>query len=146
MHTNSKRLMMAASLSFMAMSASAADYFDGKKPLLCSVYQLFECDPPNACQAVTPAEINGVSHLDIDFRKKIITRAGMESPQQSQIKTVETGVDGKLVIQGVENGQEGVRGGAGWSISIMNPEGTMVMAVAGDGFGVVGLGGCVPKP
>ncbi len=146
MHTRSRILLMAVSLSFFAMGASAADYFDGKKPLLCSVYQLFECDPPNACQAVSPAEIDGVSHLDIDFKKKVITRAGMESPQQSQIKSVETGVDGKLIMQGVEDGQEGVRDGAGWSISIMNPEGTMVMAVAGDGFAVVGLGACVPKP
>ena len=95
---------------------------------------------------MTPAEIDGVSHLDIDFGKKVITRAGMDSPQKSPIKHVETGVDGKLVIQGVEKGREGVRGGAGWSISIMNPEGTMVMAVAGDGFAVVGLGACVPKP
>ena len=39
-----------------------------------------------------------------------------------------------------------VRDGAGWTISIMDPEGTMVMAVAGDGFAVVGLGACVPKP
>ncbi len=146
MRNNSKRFMMAVSLSLMAMTASAAGYFDGKKPLLCSIYQLFECDPPNACQAVSPAEIDGVSHLDIDFRKKLITRPGTESSQQSKIKTVETGVDGKLIIQGIEDGQEDVRDGAGWSISIMDPEGTMVMAVAGDGFAVVGLGACVPKP
>ena len=146
MHTTLHKIMLAASLSILTTSAWAADYFDGKKPLLCSVYQLFECDPPNACQAVTPGEIDGISHLDIDFRKKVITRAGMDSPQKSPIKHVETGVDGKLIIQGVEDGQEGVRDGAGWSISIMNPEGTMVMAVAGDGFAVVGLGACVPKP
>lgn len=146
MHTKLFRVTMAVSLGLMATSASAADYFDGKKPLLCSVYQLFECDPPNACQPVAPGEIDGVSHLDIDFRKKVITRAGTDSPQQSRIKHVETGVDGKLIIQGIEDGQEGVRDGAGWSVSIMSPEGTMVMAVAADGFAVVGLGACVPKP
>ncbi len=146
MHTTLSRLTIAVSLSFIATIASAADYFDGRKPLLCSVYQLFECDHPNACQTVTPEEINGVSHLDINFRDKVITRAGVESPQKSRIKNVETGVDGKLIIQGVEDGQKDVRDGAGWSISIMNPEGTMVMAVAGDGFAVVGLGACVPKP
>ena len=146
MHTTLNRILPAVFLSIMATSPAAADYFDGKKPLLCSVYQLFECDPPNACEAVTPGQVNGVSHLDIDFRKKVITRAGAASPQQSPIKHVATNVDGKLIIQGVEDGQEGVRDGAGWSISIMNPEGTMVMAVAGDGFAVVGLGACVPKP
>ena len=70
MHIKSERLVVAASLAFIATGAWATDYFDGTKPLLCSTYQLFECDPPNACQAVSPAEINGVSHFDIDFDKK----------------------------------------------------------------------------
>ncbi len=146
MRVKLNKLIVAVALGCLTMTATAGSYFDGKKPLLCSIYQLFECDPPNACQAVSPAEIDGVSHLDIDFRKKLITRPETESSQQSKIKTVETGVDGKLIIQGIEDGQEGIRDGAGWSISTMNPEGTMVMAVAGDGFAVVGLGACVPKP
>ena len=95
---------------------------------------------------MTPGEIDGVSHLDIDFGKKLVTRAGVESPQESPIESVETGVDGKLIIQGIEDGQASVRDGAGWTISIMDPEGTMVLAVAADGFAVVGLGACVPKP
>ena len=146
MQTLLMKLTMIVALGLISTTASAANYFDGKKALLCSVYQLFECDPPSACQPVTPEEIAGVSHLDIDFGKKVITRAGVDSRQKSDIKSVATGVDGKLIIQGVEDGQEGTRDGAGWSISIMNPEGTMVMAVAGDGFAVVGLGACVPKP
>ena len=146
MHSKLNKLVMAVSLGLIAGSPLAADYYDGKKPLLCSLSQLFDCDPPTACQAVTPAEIDGFSHFDVDFGKKVITRAGSDSPQQSRIKNVETGVDGKLIIQGVEDGRVDVRDGAGWSISIMNPEGTMVMAVAADGFAVVGLGACVPKP
>ena len=129
------------------VSTAAADgYFDGQTPLLCSVQQLFECDPPNGCLAVTPAQIQGFSHFDIDFNKKVITRAGEDSQQKSLIKSVENGIDGKLFIQGIEDGQPDQRDGAGWTISIMNLEGTMVMAVAGDGFAVVGLGACVPKP
>lgn len=126
--------------------AAAADYFDGKTPLLCNVHQLFQCDPPNDCRAVTPAEINAFAHLNVDFDAKLVTRAGVDSPQQSPIENVETRVDGKLIIQGIEDGTPEARDGAGWSISIMNPEGTMVLAVAGDGFAVVGLGACVPRP
>ena len=96
--------------------------------------------------SVTPGEIRGVSHFEIDFGKKLITRAGVESAQKSVIKSVETDIDGKLIVQGAEDGEKDERDGAGWSISIMDPEGTMTMAVAGDGFGVVGLGACVPKP
>jgi len=132
-------------LAFGASSAQAG-HFDGKDALLCSVYRLYECDPPNGCVSVTPADIRGVSHLDIDFAKKEITRAGVESRQKSIIQRVQTDIDGKIVLQGIEDGEPGERDGAGWSISIMDPEGNMVLSTAADGFAVVGLGACVPKP
>ena len=56
-------------LSLLLAGAAQAGPFDGNDALLCSVHQLFECDPPNGCIAVTAAEIRGVSHLDIDFAK-----------------------------------------------------------------------------
>ncbi len=121
-----------------------ADNFDGKTALLCSIYQLYECDHPNGCVAVTPSEVNGMSHLNIDFRNETITRAGVESEQESTIQSSGS-IDNKLIIQGMEDGEEDKRDGAGWTISIMNPEGTMTMAVAGDGFGIMGLGACVPR-
>jgi hypothetical protein len=127
-------------------TASAAGFFDGKTPLLCSIHQLFECDPPNACIAVGPDDIQGPSHLNIDFKAKIVTQAGEESGRKSDIKSMTTDLDGKLIIQGVEDGAPNTRDGAGWTISIMDPEGTMVMATAADGFAVVGLGACVPLP
>ncbi len=145
MRSSIKTILLAALMSFVT-TASSASFFNGETPLLCSVYQLFECDPPNACVAVTPDEIQGISHLNIDFSKKVVTKAGEKSAQKSDIKSIETDVDGKLIIQGIEKGEADVREGAGWTISIMDPEGTMVMAVAGDGFAVVGLGACVPRP
>jgi hypothetical protein len=145
MRTSIKITVFAALLGFVS-TASADGFYDGKTPLLCSVYQLFECDHPNACLTVTPDQIQGVSHMTIDFSKKMITRAGEESEQKSDIKSVTTDLDGKLIIQGVEDGDPDTRDGAGWTISIMDPEGTMVMATAADGFAVVGLGACVPMP
>ncbi len=145
MRSSIKTILLATLMGCLS-TASSAGFFDGKTPLLCSVHQLFECDPPNACVAVTPDEIRGVSHLNIDFSGMVLTKAGEDSAQNSVIKSIETDVDGKLIIQGIENGEAEVRDGAGWTISIMDPEGTMVMAVAGDGFAVVGLGACVPKP
>jgi Ni,Fe-hydrogenase I small subunit len=131
-------------MGFVA-TASSASYFDGKTPLLCSVHQLFECDAPNACQAVSPEQVAGFSHLNVDFKSKLVTRAGVDSEQKSTIDAVEQ-IDGKLILYGIEDGQADVRDGAGWSMSIMDPEGTMVTAIAGDGFAIVALGACVPKP
>lgn len=139
-------LILLAGIIGLSGVAVAEDYFDGKKPLLCSMHQLFQCDMPNACEPVTPGEISGFAHLYIDFDTKLVTRAGVDSPQESQIENIETRVDGKLIIQGIEDGSPEDRDGAGWSISIMNPEGTMTMAVAGDGFATIGLGACVPRP
>ena len=128
---------------FVASPAYAGP-FNGSEPLLCSVHRLFECDPPNGCIAVTPGEVRGVSHLDINFAAKTITRAETDSTQRSAIRHVEM-VDGKLVIQGSEDGIPDARDGAGWTISVMDPEGTMVLATAADGFGIIGLGACAPK-
>ena len=138
--------LVTALILVFGATAAQAGFYDGKDALLCSIYQLYECDPPNGCVSVTPAEIRGVSHLDIDFGKKVITRATGKSQQKSVIKSVTTGIDGKLILQGVEDGEPGERDGAGWSISIMDPEGTMVLTTSADGFAVVGLGACVPKP
>jgi hypothetical protein len=88
----------------------------------------------------------GPSHLKIDFKAKVVTQAGEESGRKSDIKSMTTDLDGKLIIQGVEDGAPDTRDGAGWTISIMDPEGTMVMATAADGFAVVALGACVPLP
>ncbi len=140
------RISLVILLAVTCASSAQAGFYDGKQALLCSIYQLYECDPPSGCVSVTPGEIRGVSHLDIDFGKKVITRATVESKQKSVIKTVKTGIDGKLILQGIEDGEPGQRDGAGWSISIMDPEGTMVMTTSADGFAVVGLGACVPKP
>jgi hypothetical protein len=95
---------------------------------------------------VTPADIRGMSHFNVDFQQKEITRAGVMSEQKSVINNVTADVDGKLMIQGVEDGVEDERDGASWSVSVMEPEGTMVLAIAGDGFGIIGLGACAPKP
>ena len=100
----------------------------------------------NALNETAQTFVAHVDVLEIDFREKAITRAGEESAQISHIKSVSVDIDGKLIVQGVEDGDAEERDGAGWSVSIMDPEGTMVMAIAGDGFGIMGLGACTPKP
>jgi hypothetical protein len=145
-HTVQTKTISTIAALILAASANTAlaGHFDGKTALLCSIYQLYECDPPNGCVSVTPSEVQGMSHFDVDFRKKSITRAGVESAQKSTIQST-ANIDGKLIIHGVEDGSPEERDGAGWSVSIMDPEGTMVMAIAGDGFGIMGLGACSPK-
>ena len=54
-------------------------------------------------------------------------------------------VDNKLIIQGAEQGREGVRAGFGWTIAIMEDTGDMVLTASGDLVGLVAFGACTPK-
>jgi hypothetical protein len=51
-------------------------------------------------------------------------------------------VDGKLIIQGAEDGIEGVRDGVGWSAAIAQETGKMVLTASGDEVGFVVFGAC----
>ncbi len=54
-------------------------------------------------------------------------------------------VDNKLIIQGAEQGREGVRDGFGWTIAIMEDTGDMVLTASGDLVGLVAFGVCMCK-
>ena len=62
----------------------------------------------------------------------------------SAIESVET-VDGKLVLQGIEDGQRNASDGGGWTISVDVKYGTMIFTQAGGRAAFVGFGGCLPE-
>ena len=53
-------------------------------------------------------------------------------------------IDGKLILQGVEDGEEGVRDGLGWTMAISEDSGDMVLTGSGDQVGFVIFGACTP--
>lgn len=53
-------------------------------------------------------------------------------------------VDGKLMLQGAEDGLEGIRDGLGWTIAISLETGKAVLTGSGDGVGFVVFGACLP--
>ena len=59
----------------------------------------------------------------------------------SQIERSET-VDGKLMLQGAEDGVEGVRDGLGWTLAIGQETGKMSLTASGDEVGFVIFGAC----
>ena len=52
--------------------------------------------------------------------------------------------DGKLILQGAEDGVEGVRDGLGWTLAISEEIGRMVLTASGDNVGFVIFGACTP--
>ena len=94
------------------------------------------------CKEVTAEEINLPRYLWINVGKKTIqSKKTGDDSRKSQIERVKK-VDGKLMLQGAEQGRENVRDGYGWTIAIMEDTGQMVLTASGDLVGDVAFGIC----
>ena len=119
--------------------------FDGSQPLLCAFIDIIECGADDACNEVTAESINAPQFLKIDFKRKKIS-ATHESGDKRTTEIMHMGlIDGKLILQGMEDGQEGVRDGLGWSMAIAQETGKMVLTGSGDQVGFVVFGACMPQ-
>jgi hypothetical protein len=82
--------------------------------------------------------------LKIDFEKKTIRPAiAAEDVPDTVIERMER-VDGKLILQGAEDGYQSVRDGLGWTIAIAEDTGRVVMTASGDQVAFVVFGACLP--
>jgi len=135
--------LLCAALVFAPVGLVAAADFDGSKPLLCASVSLNECLPGVGCELVTSDSINAAEFFRIDVKKKtIIVSARNQSRPPQRIET-SAKTDDLLVIQGSDNGVEGVRDdGLAWSIAIDKISGKMVLTASGDEVGFVVFGSC----
>jgi hypothetical protein len=129
----------------LAASAVGAGDFDGTRPLLIAVNRVMECTPADACREVTPASVQLSQFLRIDFAKKAIlpARAGDGFPA-STIERQEV-VDGKLILQGAEDGYEKMRDGLGWTMAISAASGQVVLTASGDQVAFVVFGAALAQ-
>ncbi len=82
--------------------------------------------------------------LKIDINKKTIGPVSeSDTRPDSAIERMER-VDGKLIIQGAEDGYESVRDGLGWTIAIAESTGKVVMTASGEQVAFVVFGACLP--
>jgi len=122
---------------------ATADDFDGSKPLLCASVDVIECAPGDGCQRVSAAAIDAPEFFRLDVGKKqIISSRGGADGRTSTIERSET-VEGKLILQGAEEGREDVRDGLGWTLSIAQDSGRMVLTASGEDAAFVIFGNCL---
>ena len=132
--------ILAASLALS--SVALAEPFDGGKMILCANQYASECVAGTDCVNVSPGGVNLPNFFQVNTGEKLISAApesGLTST--TTIERVEH-LDGKLMLQGADDGIKDVRDGAGWTMSINEVTGQMVMTTAGDGFAVVIFGAC----
>ena len=89
-------------------------------------------------------EINLPRYLWVNVGQKTIQdKKTGDDTRKSRIESLKQ-VDGKLILQGAEQGREGVRDGYGWTIAIMEDTGQMVLTASGDLAAVAAFGACTP--
>ena len=133
-------IMSAAALALSPLAS--AEPFDGKKVMLCASQYAAECIAGRDCETVTPASVNLPDFFLVDIAKKQISATPESgSTATTPIERVEH-LDGKLMLQGADDGIKDVRDGAGWTMSINESNGKLVMTTAGDGLAVVVFGAC----
>ena len=137
MNTLRSFVLAIAFLCFLPVYAEAGD-FDGSKPLIGAVIDVYECVSNGSCEQVTVEELNFVRFLEINFQKKEIT--GTRANGQlltSKIKS-KGSMFVMLVLQGVEDGK-------GWTLAISETTGKMVLTISGDDEGFVVFGACMAR-
>ena len=101
-----------------------------------------ECHPINGCKEIDPDIIQAPRFLSLDFSKKTIrTTVGVEHNRESRMQSVST-VGNKLIVQGVEAALKDVRKGLGWTLSIDQGDGDMIITGAGADTALVLFGVC----
>ena len=130
--------------SIMSASAVGAEDFDGTRPLLVSVIRAVECVPDGTCSEVPLASVERSQFLKIDFIKKTIRSAVADDETPATMIERQEVVDGKLILQGAEDGYEKMRDGLGWTMAISAETGRVVLTASGDQVAFVVFGAALP--
>lgn len=118
--------------------------FDGTTPLLCATIRVLECLEDGSCNQVAPEAVDMPQFFMIDFNKKEIRTPKPDMTDRiSQIERMEH-VDGKLIIQGAEDGDANIPDGLGWSLAISEETGKWVLSASGDRVAFVVYGASTP--
>ena len=116
--------LAAAAGLLLAPALSAAQDFDGSKPLICASAEVHECNPAADCTRGGIEEYNIPRFLHIDFAGKQIKATRPDGEERTtEIQNV-IQQDGELVLQGMQ-------AGLAWSLAIVQETGTMALSASG---------------
>jgi len=125
---------------FMMVSSSVMAALDGSQTLLCATQSVNECVVGEHCEFVTPDSINLPDFFEVDAVNGVIGYSGRQTPIERR-----ESLDGKLILQGADDGSEEERDGLGWTMVIDDSSGKMSLTAAGDGFAIVVFGACMER-
>jgi len=112
------------------------------QPIICAISNYYECFSGGGCQPKSAVELEAPQFFKILLKKKEIVLLGKTSKKNtSKIKTLAR-INDLIILQGLESGNAKRKGGVGWTISINEKTGEMILTVSGHETGYVGMGMC----
>lgn len=132
-------------LMIVAWKPANAGDFDGTKTLRCQTGDGVEYHREGENRRFTPESVGLPSKFVVHFNKKLIqpTRDSV-TQRRSRIKRIEN-VENKIVLQGAEDGVEGVNDGVGWSMALVKGNGRFTISASGEDVGYIVFGSCVAE-
>lgn len=139
---------VAVIIAFFSMGVIGAhgEELDGSKPMLCATSKAIECSENADCAEVALKDVNLPRFVIVDAEKKEIRHAGPGASSKASSIERQEHVDGKLILQGAEDGIEDVRDGLGWTLAISETTGEFVLTASGEEVAFVVFGACTAKP
>lgn len=123
-------------------SLGLAENFDGSQSLVCSVEDGRQFYLGGQTRPFDPQSVGLPRAFMIDFdSNRILPTKDSVVRRQTKIERSEH-VENKLILQGADDGVEGVDDGIGWSMAVEMSSGRFVIGAAGDKVGYVVFGSC----
>ena len=127
----------------LAAAALAGD-FDGSRPLSGTIVKVIEINRYKIDDDVDPDTVGLPKKFLIDFKAKVLRPSNDSMVRRTISIHRVTVVENKTVLQGVDEGVEGVDDGLAWSLTISQKDGSAVLSASGSGVAYVVFGVCSP--
>jgi len=127
---------------FVITSVGHAERLDGNEPLACVADKGIEYRNPGSSKDFDPESVGLPANFIVDFKNKKIEPT-KESLVRRTTKIYQTKyIEDKLILQGADEGVEGVVDGIGWSMAISKDTGRFVISASGTSVGYIVFGNC----
>jgi hypothetical protein len=125
------------------VTAIAGD-FDGSKPLSGVTGKIIEINQYKIIDDVDPDTVGLPKKFLIDFNSKTLRPSKDSLVRRTITFKSLVHIETKMVMQGVDEGVDGVDDGLAWSLTISKKNGNVILSAAGDGVAYVVFGVCKP--
>jgi len=116
--------------------------FDGKINLLCTTENGMEIHAGGNPADCSPECIGLPKSFILNFEEKVVTPTRDSVVRRRSRIRLLTHVENKLILQGTDEGVEGVDDGIGWTLSLSRGNGRFVITAAGENVGYTVFGTC----